>query len=99
MWIDRGVRIAHAKTMVIDGKVTLMGSMNWSSGAARNSEDFNLVVSSEVAEAYAAHRRQRLAASVPLRWRGGVVPAHCRKSLRIAVDACSGASSTRSNTA
>ena len=39
VWIDRGVRIAHAKTMVIDGKVTLMGSMNWNSGAARNSED------------------------------------------------------------
>jgi hypothetical protein len=33
VWIDRGVRNAHAKTMVIDGKVSLMGSMNWSSGA------------------------------------------------------------------
>jgi phosphatidylserine/phosphatidylglycerophosphate/cardiolipin synthase-like enzyme len=65
VWIDRGVRIAHAKTMVIDGKVTLVGSMNWSRGAALNSENLNLVVSPEVAETYAAHWRQRLSASVP----------------------------------
>ena len=64
VWIDRGVRIAHAKTMVIDGKVTLVGSMNWSAGAAQNSENLNLVVSPEVAESYAVHWRQRLAASV-----------------------------------
>jgi phosphatidylserine/phosphatidylglycerophosphate/cardiolipin synthase-like enzyme len=50
--------------MVIDGKVTLMGSMNWSSSAGPNSEDFNLVASPEVAEAYAAHWRRRLAACV-----------------------------------
>jgi phosphatidylserine/phosphatidylglycerophosphate/cardiolipin synthase-like enzyme len=69
VWIDRGVRIAHAKTMVIDGKVTLTGSMNWSGGAARNSENLNLVVSPEVAETYAGHWRQRLAASVPFNGR------------------------------
>ena len=51
--------------MVIDGKVTLMGSMNCSSGAALNSENLNLVISPEVAETYAGHWRQRLAASVP----------------------------------
>jgi phosphatidylserine/phosphatidylglycerophosphate/cardiolipin synthase-like enzyme len=33
VWIDSGVRIAHANTMVIDGKVTLVGSMNWSRSA------------------------------------------------------------------
>lgn len=65
VWIDRGVRIAHAKTMVIDAKVTLVGSMNWSRAAAQNSEDLNLIASSEVAAAYAAHWPQRLAASVP----------------------------------
>ena len=65
VWIDGGVRIAHAKAMVIDGKVTLVGSMNWSKGAALNSEDLNLVVSPEVAETYAAHWRQRLGSSVP----------------------------------
>lgn len=70
VWIDRGVRIAHAKTMVIDGKVTLVGSMNWSKGAALNSENLNLVVSPEVAETYAAHWRQRLSASVPFTGRG-----------------------------
>ena len=65
VWIDRGVRIAHSKTMVIDGKVTIMGSMNWSAGSAMNSENLNLVISPEVAETYAAHWRQRLAASTP----------------------------------
>jgi phosphatidylserine/phosphatidylglycerophosphate/cardiolipin synthase-like enzyme len=65
VWIDRGVRIAHAKTMVIDGKVTLVGSMNWSAGAIQNSENLNLVVSPEVAATYTAHWRQRLAAAVP----------------------------------
>jgi phosphatidylserine/phosphatidylglycerophosphate/cardiolipin synthase-like enzyme len=28
IWIDYGARIAHAKSMVIDGKVTPTGSMN-----------------------------------------------------------------------
>jgi phosphatidylserine/phosphatidylglycerophosphate/cardiolipin synthase-like enzyme len=64
IWIDRSARIAHAKTIVIDGAVTLMGSMNWTNGAARNSEDLNLVSSAAVAAAYAAHWRQRLAVSV-----------------------------------
>ena len=50
--------------MLIDGKVKLLGSMNWSKGAGLNSEDLNLVVSPEVAETYAAHWRQRLSASV-----------------------------------
>jgi len=35
-------------------------------GAARNSENLNLVVSPEIAETYAAHWRQRLGASIPL---------------------------------
>jgi phosphatidylserine/phosphatidylglycerophosphate/cardiolipin synthase-like enzyme len=64
IWIDDQTRIAHAKTMVIDGAVTLMGSMNWTRGAARNSEDLNLVSSPTVAAAYAAHWRERLALSV-----------------------------------
>jgi phosphatidylserine/phosphatidylglycerophosphate/cardiolipin synthase-like enzyme len=64
IWIDDQARIAHAKTMVIDGAVTLMGSMNWTRGAARNSEDLNLVSSPTVAAAYAAHWHERLAVSV-----------------------------------
>ena len=50
--------------MVIDGAVTLMGSMIWTLGAATNSEDLNLVSSPTVAAAYAAHWRERLAVSV-----------------------------------
>jgi phosphatidylserine/phosphatidylglycerophosphate/cardiolipin synthase-like enzyme len=63
VWIDDQARIAHAETMVIDGAVTLTGSMNWTLGAAVNSEDLNLVSSAAVAAAYAAHWRERLTAS------------------------------------
>jgi phosphatidylserine/phosphatidylglycerophosphate/cardiolipin synthase-like enzyme len=65
IWIDHAARIAHVKTMVIDSSVTLMGSYNWTAGAARNSEDLNLVASPVVGAAYAAHWRERLAASSP----------------------------------
>jgi len=64
IWIDAEARIAHAKTMVIDGAVTLTGSMNWTRSAAATSEDLNLVSSPAVAAAYAAHWRERLAVSV-----------------------------------
>ena len=50
--------------MVIDGAITLTGSYNWTRGAAANSENLNLISSSAVAAAYAAHWRQRLAVSV-----------------------------------
>jgi phosphatidylserine/phosphatidylglycerophosphate/cardiolipin synthase-like enzyme len=65
IWIDDQARIAHAKTMVIDGAVTLMGSMNWTRGAAANSEDVNLVSSPAVAAGYAVHWHKRLAVSTP----------------------------------
>jgi phosphatidylserine/phosphatidylglycerophosphate/cardiolipin synthase-like enzyme len=65
IWIDRTVPIAHAKTMVIDGTLTLMGSYNWTRNAARNSEDLNLVASPAVAAAYAAQWGTRQAVSVP----------------------------------
>ena len=65
IWIDDDVPIAHAKTMVIDGTLTLMGSYNWTRNAARNSEDLNLVSSHALAAAYAAQWRNRAAASVP----------------------------------
>jgi phospholipase D len=65
IWIDRSVPIAHAKTMVIDGAVTLMGSYNWTRNAARNSEDLNLVASPAVAAVYAAQWGTRRAVSVP----------------------------------
>jgi len=64
IWIDDQARIAHAKTMVIDGAVTLTGSYNWTRGAAANSENLNLISSAAVAQAYAAHWRQRLSVSV-----------------------------------
>ena len=65
IWIDAQARIAHAKTLVIDSAVTLTGSMNWTRGAAVNSEDLNLISSPAVAAAYAGHWRERLAVSLP----------------------------------
>jgi hypothetical protein len=41
-----------------------MGSYNFSAGAARNSEDLNVVTSAEVAAAYAAHWQARQAGAV-----------------------------------
>ena len=64
IWIDDQARTAHAKTMVIDGAVTLTGSMNWTNGAAANSENLNLISSPAVAAAYTRHWRERLAVSV-----------------------------------
>ena len=64
VWIDHIARIAHAKTMVIDGAVTLNGSYTWTRGASANSEDLNLVASPVVAGAYAAHWRDRQAVSL-----------------------------------
>jgi phosphatidylserine/phosphatidylglycerophosphate/cardiolipin synthase-like enzyme len=64
VWMDRGVKIAHAKAMVIDGKITF-GSLNWIMSAARNSEDVNLISSEAVAAAYTTHWQSRPAASVP----------------------------------
>jgi phospholipase D len=74
IWIDHSVRIAHAKSMVIDGKVTLTGSMNWTGGAAYNSENLNLVASPTIAAAYAGHWHQRLALSSPYSGREDWVP-------------------------
>jgi len=82
IWIDRAVPIAHAKTMVIDGALTLMGSYNWTRNAARNSENLNLVASRAVAAAYAAQWRSRLAVSVPFAGREDWCrPRHARNSL------------------
>jgi hypothetical protein len=41
--IDDQPRIAHAKTMVIDGVVTLMGSYNWTAGAELRRPEHRLV--------------------------------------------------------
>jgi hypothetical protein len=50
--------------MVIDGAVILIGSYNGTTGRTQNSEDLNLVSSSTVAAAYAAHWRESLVVSV-----------------------------------
>jgi phosphatidylserine/phosphatidylglycerophosphate/cardiolipin synthase-like enzyme len=82
IWIDRAVPIAHAKVMVIDDALTLMGSYNWTRNAARNSEDLNLVASRALAAAYGAQWGRRLAVSVPFAARRDWCrPRHRRNSL------------------
>jgi phosphatidylserine/phosphatidylglycerophosphate/cardiolipin synthase-like enzyme len=67
IWIDHTARIAHSKSMVIDGKVTLTGSMNWTGGASYNS---GLIASQNIAAAYAGHWHQRFTLSLPYTQRG-----------------------------
>jgi phosphatidylserine/phosphatidylglycerophosphate/cardiolipin synthase-like enzyme len=43
IWIDVRARIAREKALIIDRGVTIMGSYNWTKGAASNSEDLNVV--------------------------------------------------------
>ena len=64
VWIDARARIAHEKALIIDRRVTIMGSYNWSKAAASNSEDLNVVTSPEVAEIYARHWQARQTVSV-----------------------------------
>src|SRR5271169_6059681 len=63
IWIDVRARMAHEEALIIDRGVTIMGSYNWTTGAASNSEDLN-VVTSEVAETYARHWQARQAVSI-----------------------------------
>jgi phosphatidylserine/phosphatidylglycerophosphate/cardiolipin synthase-like enzyme len=65
VWIDAHARVAHEKALIIDRRVTIMGSYNFSAGAAWNSEDMNIITSTAVDEAYAAHWQLRLAGAVP----------------------------------
>jgi hypothetical protein len=60
--------------MVIDRKVVLTGSMNWTAIAARNSDDINLISSEAVATAYTAHWQNRLVASDAVRPARSLVP-------------------------
>jgi phosphatidylserine/phosphatidylglycerophosphate/cardiolipin synthase-like enzyme len=74
VWIDLHARLAHEKALIIDRRVTIAGSYNWSKGAAADSEDLNIITSPEVASAYAQHWQARQTVSTPLadrRWCGG----------------------------
>jgi hypothetical protein len=55
---------AHEKALILDRRGTIMGSYNFSAGAAWNSEDLDVVTWPEVAEAYAPHWQARQAGAV-----------------------------------
>ncbi|MGC2414315.1 MAG: phospholipase D-like domain-containing protein, partial [Stellaceae bacterium] len=63
--IDRSVRIAHNKVVVIDRVRVIEGSFNASAAAAKNAENTNLVAAPAIAEAYRAQWERRAALSVP----------------------------------
>jgi hypothetical protein len=64
IWIDARARVAHEGALIIDRRVTIMGSYSWSKGAASNSEDMNVVTSSKVTETYAKHGQAWQAVSI-----------------------------------
>jgi phosphatidylserine/phosphatidylglycerophosphate/cardiolipin synthase-like enzyme len=63
--IDRSVRIAHNKVVVIDRARVIEGSFNASAAAMKNAENTNLVAAPAIAEAYRAQWERRAALSVP----------------------------------
>src|SRR5579863_9652735 len=78
--IDRAVRIAHNKVIVIDRSRVIEGSFNASAAAMKNAENTNLVSAPAIADAYRAQWERRAAFSVPY-----VDRAHsCRARARLA---------------
>ena len=61
--------------MIIDRKVVLTGTMNWTASAPRMSEDISLVADEAIAAAYTVHWQTRHAVTVPFTRRGD----WCRK--------------------
>ena len=58
-------RLARGEAMIIDRKVVLTGSMNWTASAPRTSEGINLVADEAIAAAYAVHWQSPHAVAVP----------------------------------
>ena len=69
VWVDSKVRLAHWKTIVIDGHLVVAGSFNFSVAASHNSEDLVTIDSPDVAAQFANHWRARRDASTPYQLR------------------------------
>src|SRR3982751_4656478 len=66
-WIDRKVTIAHNKVIIIDDKIVITGSYNFSANAQkRNAENLLVIKSDVVAKAYEDNYNKRLKVSTPL---------------------------------
>ena len=65
IFIDRSVRIAHNKLILIDNDTVVMGSLNWThAGNTKNAENVHIFRGAkELAEVHAAYFRQRQAVS------------------------------------
>src|SRR6516225_6996513 len=60
--------------MIVDRKVVLTGSVNWTASAPRTSEDINLVAAEAIAAAYTVCWQNRHAVSVPFHPARRLVP-------------------------
>lgn len=66
VWIDEKPAIAHSKVMVIDGKVVITGSFNFTRAAeGSNVENVVILRSEQVAGVYAGNWNDRQVVSVP----------------------------------
>ena len=64
VWIDDAPAIAHNKIIVIDGRLTIGGSFNYTKAAqVRNAENVTFIFSTRIADLYMANWKKRLAVS------------------------------------
>jgi phosphatidylserine/phosphatidylglycerophosphate/cardiolipin synthase-like enzyme len=64
VWVDTTVSIAHNKVIVIDGKIVITGSFNFTSAAQnRNAENLLVIHDADLAQLYAENWGKRQAAS------------------------------------
>jgi phosphatidylserine/phosphatidylglycerophosphate/cardiolipin synthase-like enzyme len=68
VWIDAEVRTAHNKVMIIDRRLVIGGSYNYTySAESRNAENVTFTWSLEFADAYLANWQERRSFSAPYR--------------------------------
>ncbi len=69
VWIDRSVRIAHNKLILIDRDTVVMGSLNWTkSGNTKNAENVHIFRGARaLAERHETYFKGREAASEPFK--------------------------------
>lgn len=67
-WIDTNVAIAHNKLIIIDSRLVIGGSYNYTASAERrNAENVTFIESFDVADMYLANWESRKAVSQPVR--------------------------------
>jgi phosphatidylserine/phosphatidylglycerophosphate/cardiolipin synthase-like enzyme len=65
VWIDAHHPIAHNKVLIIDGRILLTGSFNWTKQAEANAENLLLISDPALAKRYADNWNAHKAHSTP----------------------------------